>query len=143
MDAEVSSYDSNVVVLEVAWGGGGRWFRINPQNFTGRRLHSAFGDLPFVVTNACPEVVGHSSERGTPNASWLRHNLAALRPRFVLVCGRVAESTFSADMVDSRCVVLFRRHPAARTWTRLALLSLGDDVRRGVEKSRLAFDVSG
>lgn len=119
----------NVVILEVAWGRGGRWFHINPRNFSGKRLHEAFGVHPFVVTNACPEVVGHAYEHAKPDVAWLRHNLLQLQPSFVLVCGGVARKTFATDMVESSCKVMYAAHPAARSWTRAMLAQLHVDVQ--------------
>lgn len=124
----------NVAVLEVAWGGGAPWFRINPRNFSGRRLYQLFGPHKFVVTNACPEIVGCADERGTPDPAWLRANLARLQPRFVLLCGRVAESTFAQDMVPSSCVVHTIPHPAARTWTNDQLAFQAAIIRLKIEK---------
>lgn len=126
----------NVVVLEVAWGLGRPWFRINPRNFSGGRLCKAFGMHPFVVTNACPDVVGHASEHAKPNAAWLRRNLAQLQPSFLLVCGGVARKTFTTDMVGPSCKVLHVAHPAARSWTRAALAQLHADVQAACQISR-------
>lgn len=123
---------TNVVILEVAWGYGGRWFRINPHNFSGRRLYQIFGAHRFLVTNACPDVVGDASGRGSPSPEHLRGVLGVLRPRFVLVCGAVADRTFAPDMVDAECTVMRAAHPAARSWTKLALEQLRTDVHAAI-----------
>ena len=107
----------NIVILEVAWGYGGPLFRINPRNFTGRRLYRFFGAASFLVTNACSTVVNSAREHAKPDPVTLRAVLRRANPSFVLVCGRVAAETFSADMVSASCVVMSCRHPAARTWT--------------------------
>ena len=111
-----------VVVLEVQWGyrgstNGDRFFQINPRNFSGKRLIKLLGTDNFLVTNACPKLVASANGRGTPDASWLRANLLTLKPRLLVLCGKVAQSTFTVDMApDARVVRL--RHPAARTWTK-------------------------
>lgn len=136
MLAHIMDHARNVAVLEVAWGGGAPWFRINPRNFSGRRLYQLFGPHKFVVTNACPEVVDYACERGTPSPSWLRANLAKLQPTFVLLCGRVAESTFSSDMVAPSCMVHTIPHPAARTWTNDQLAHQAAVIRLKIEKEK-------
>lgn len=110
-----------VAVLEVMWGRtpgqAPRWFRINPNNFSGRRLIKIVGSEDFWVTNACRECVVSASEHPRPDAAWLRENLTMLAPRALLVCGRVAQTTFCRDMALSDCVVMPMLHPAARTIT--------------------------
>ena len=120
---------ANVVILEVAWGAGAPWFRINPRNFTGSRLYTLFGTIPFVVTNACPQIVSAPNRRGTPDPGKLRIVLKKLAPRFVLVCGAIAQRTFTADMVSTDCVLMYERHPAARTWTKAELIATRDAIR--------------
>jgi hypothetical protein len=113
-----------VAILEVMWGWSGtersrtKFFRINPDNHSGKRLIRLIGHDDFWVTNACPECVNSASDRGTPDAAWLRGNLEILKPTLVLVCGKVAQNTFEADMVDPATTVIHLRHPADRRWTR-------------------------
>jgi hypothetical protein len=111
-----------VAVLEVMWGTPGRYraFRINPLNASGARLIRLIGHNKFLVTNACPDGVMRATERGRPDAEWLRANLKALRPDVLLVCGTVAQATFAHDMAP-RAKVLHMPHPAARNWSRQRL----------------------
>ena len=111
-----------VVVLAVQWGYPGdrpeRWFHINPYNHSGRRLIGLVGHRNFKVTNACSDIVFRASDKGTPDAAWLRRNLAVLRPDLVLLCGNVAQSTFKRSMVEPETKVMRLPHPAARHWSK-------------------------
>jgi hypothetical protein len=95
-----------VAVLESMWdwrqmtSGAGykeacRSFRINPDNYSGKRLYRIVGrDADLVVTNACRELCGSASQHGTPDPAWLRENLKLLAPfDLLLVCGKVAQAT--------------------------------------------------
>lgn len=123
-----------VAILDTAWGRGARWFRINPRNHSGRVLNRLVAPSPFVVTNACPDIVAHPGEHGTPDATWLRTNLSLIENRFlegitlVLVCGRVATSVFEPSMV--RAPVIHMDHPAARRWSEERILSTRIAIRR-------------
>jgi hypothetical protein len=110
-----------VAVLEVMWGLPGdkplRWFDINPHNHSGRRLNGIINPHTYCVTNACPDVVYAANQRGTPSHAWLRENLKRLKPSVILLCGNVAQKTFTASMApDAR--VIRMPHPAARTWSK-------------------------
>ena len=122
-----------VAVLEVMWGRvagvAPAWYSINPRNVSGRRLTGLIGSADFVVTNACRELVSSPREHPRPDAAWLRQNLAALDPGVVLVCGRVAQATFAADMVSEACAVVRMPHPAARTVTREEWAEYAAEVR--------------
>ncbi len=89
-----------------------RFFTINPGNFTGRRLYWFLEgmlkyDSELQATNACPQLVSSPKGRGVPSVSWLEENLEQWRYRLevakerqeealVLVCGKVAQATYSA-----------------------------------------------
>lgn len=123
----------SIAVLETMWGWCGmerdrtKWFTINEQNFTGRRLYRMLGNRRLLVTNACPQTVSSAGEHGTPDPKWLSANIAELRDKFdvrlFMVCGRVAQSTWcDADIrLDRYERVIFMPHPAARGWTNEAL----------------------
>ncbi len=99
-----------------------RHFKINPRNFSGRRLYRIAGpDANLLVTNACRELVGSASQHGKPDPAWLRENLDLLMPFDVLlVCGKVAQATYAqTGFVFDRTVLMM--HPAARTWTNAML----------------------
>jgi hypothetical protein len=121
-----------VVILDVMWGWGASGsletalphFRINPNNFSGRRLHkwlpAAMG-WDFVVTNACPELVKTAAGRGKPSLTWLRSNLMSLQTTgpldLALICGQNAKKTFAncgLSLLPNR--LLYLPHPAARFW---------------------------
>lgn len=109
-----------------------RWFDINPENFTGRRLHKWLHEFDeFKVTNACPELVSSAKGRGTPSKQWLHENLMALHPfNLLLVCGRVAQETYeAADALGARVIEL--PHPAARCWNRQGLDLVGSTISAG------------
>jgi hypothetical protein len=103
-----------VAVLESMWdwrqmtSGAGyaeapRSFRINPKNYSGKRLYRIVGaDADLHVTNACRELVGSASEHGKPDPAWLRENLDLLAPFDVLlVCGKVARPPTRAAATNS------------------------------------------
>lgn len=145
-----------VAVLETMWdwrqmtSGAGyreapRYFRINPDNFSGRRLYRLVGpDARLLVTNACRELATSAKGHGTPDPVWLGENLhildspraafdnvpravalsaeAELVPRIdvLLVCGKVAQAAYKAcGYVPAKAGVIEMPHPAARAvWTR-------------------------
>ena len=122
-----------VAVLESMWdwrqmtSGAGyteapRSFRINPHNYSGKRLYRIVGaDADLHVTNACRELVGAATQHGTPDPAWLRENLEILSPFDVLlVCGKVAQATYarSGYAFDHTLEI---PHPAARRWTPAAI----------------------
>lgn len=125
-----------VVVLEVMWGMPGdpprRWFRINPYNHSGRRLINIIGRSDFIVTNACPDVVYSAKGRGKPDADWLARNLAALKPDVLLVCGRVAHTTFKYSMVPSSTEVIALPHPAARNWSKAKIVQAQRVIQKAI-----------
>lgn len=106
------------------YGEAPRYFRINPQNFSGRRLYKLIGaDAKLLVTNACRELVRSAKQHGTPDPAWLADNLRILdgdRVDVLLVCGKVAQQTFAACGYKPRtATVLEIPHPAARrVWSR-------------------------
>lgn len=130
-----------VAVLESMWdwrqmtSGAGyaeapRSFRINPHNYSGKRLYRIVGtDADLHVTNACRELVGSASQHGTPDPAWLRENLDLLAPFDVLlVCGKVAQRAYA------QCGHVFGRrlempHPAARRWTHALIEATAARVR--------------
>lgn len=130
-----------VAVLESMWdwrqmtSGAGfteapRYFRINPENFSGRRLYRIVGkDADLFVTNSCRELVSSANHHGTPDAEWLRENLELLSPfKVLLVCGKVAQATY----VKSGCKyprMLEMPHPAARMWTHGMMNAIADKVK--------------
>lgn len=129
-----------VAILEVMWdwrqmtSGAGyaeapRYFQINPQNHSGRRLYRLVGlDASLVVTNACRELVTGPTQHGTPDPVWLAENLRILDGDILdeqyidllLVCGKVAQRTFKVCKYRPRAArVIEIPHPAARSvWTR-------------------------
>ena len=128
-----------LVVLEVMWGTkrpvAPGLFRINPQNFSGRRLHYLIGHSNFFVTNACREQVANARQKGTPDPKRLAHNLQRVNYHLLLVCGNVAWSTYKECGYRPPCKVLRMKHPAARTWTKEELAKWKDRI----EHYRLPF----
>lgn len=118
-----------VALLESMWGWGGynepgeeapRFFRINPDNFSGRRLYRLVGDANLIVTNSCRIVQQSANHHGIPDTAWVKENLERANKDgcdLFLVCGKVAKATYEeADLKFTN--VLFIDHPAARRWTR-------------------------
>lgn len=122
-----------VVVLEVMWDWNAmttdagyaeeapRWFSINPDNFSGRRLHYLMDGRSFLVTNACRELVTSAKGRGKADPAWLAENLEAMSKwgyKLLLVCGGVAWETYQkCGYRPPGCRILKMKHPAARDWT--------------------------
>lgn len=113
-----------------------RWFTINPDNLSGKRLYGWLGREgvhhdELCVTNACREAVERATHHGTPDPEWLAENLERLRPfSLILVCGKAAQQTIRlSSTVGARCI--FLPHPAARNWTREGLAFAGKLIREG------------
>jgi hypothetical protein len=129
-----------VAVLESMWdwrqmtSGAGykeapRSFRINPDNYSGKRLYRIVGsDADLLVTNACRELCGSANHHGTPDAGWLRENLDMLAPIDVLlVCGKVAQATYAQTGYEFERKIDMP-HPAARMWTQAMIGAMSDRV---------------
>jgi len=118
-----------IVVLDTMWGSRGRapvFFRINPNNHSGKRLYKLIGHEDFWVTNCCREQTTHARLHGTPDPSWLKQNLLRITPEVILLCGRVAQETWNRLGLDIATVkresTVYRLpHPAARNWTKESL----------------------
>lgn len=136
-----------VAVLESMWdwrqmtSGAGyeeapRWFRINPQNYSGKRLYRIVGpECDLRVTNACRKLCSHANDHGTPDPKWLRENLEILEPFSVLlVCGAVAQATYRETGYEHPCVIE-TMHPAARRWTNALIEQIAQRVRSECEFS--------
>jgi len=136
-----------VALLDSMWGWGGyndagedapRYFRINPDNHSGRRLYRLVGSRDLLVTNSCRVVQAHANSHGTPDPEWVRENLLLLHKGgmdLLLVCGKIARYTFSQVCkipivpleasgfmgIDHSSKERFRYlaidHPAARRWS--------------------------
>lgn len=97
-----------------------RFFRINPRNFSGRRLYKLVGpNAHLLVTESCRELVSAAHKHGTPDPEWLRENLLLLEPfEVLLLCGKVAQQTFLRSEHPTAARIVEMPHPAARAyWT--------------------------
>jgi hypothetical protein len=107
-----------------------RSFRINPDNYSGKRLYRLVGrDADLLVTNACRELCGSANHHGTPDPAWLRENLELLAPFDVLlVCGKVAQATYvrSGHEFEHKIDI---PHPAARMWTQAMIAATAEQVK--------------
>lgn len=132
-----------VAILETMWGAeiegveAPRFFQINRNNHSGRRLYQLIGPgNSLVVTNACREYVKNAKQHGKPDPKWLGENLALLdatgRIEVVLVCGKVAQATYSkCGYTPKNAKVIAMPHPAARfAWNK----ELVDRLRREICK---------
>lgn len=120
-----------VALLESMWGWRGYsekgdvvpFFRISPDNFSGRRLYRICGDHNLLVTNSCRECQASANDHGTPDPQWVLKNLTFLKDQkmdLLLVCGRVAKETYEKSGFTFP-QVLFIDHPAARRWSNASL----------------------
>lgn len=149
-----------VAILETMWdwrgmtSGAGyqeapRFFRINPENHSGRRLYKLCGpNAKLLVTNACRELVSRANQHGTPDPKWLAENLAEIETNdpnaahidVLLVCGKVAQRTFKESGYKLRSDtgrVIEMPHPAARqVWTRDLIESTSQLIQQDIKSSR-------
>ena len=128
-----------VALLESMWGWRGYndpgedappFFRINPDNFSGRRLYRMCGNANLLVTNSCRTVQESANHHGVPDPVWVASNLKFLAEQgmdLLLVCGKVARETFEASTFQFP-EVMFIDHPAARRWTNIKLDWVSDRV---------------
>jgi uracil-DNA glycosylase len=109
-----------VALLDSMWGGEGeaaRYFRISPDNLSGRRLYRLCGDANLLVTNSCREMQQTAGGHGIPDPAWVTENLKRLEPfELLLVCGRVAWQAYLGVLRDYPKVLMID-HPAARRWS--------------------------
>lgn len=96
-----------------------RHFRISPDNHSGRRLYKLIGEgCDLLVTNSCRELMPSPNHHGKPDPSYVHENLTMLQPfGLLLVCGKVAQSTFKESGYISINIIEMP-HPAARMWTK-------------------------
>lgn len=124
-----------VAVLDTMWGGAGqapRFFPINPNNNSGRRLYRLVGvGARLLVTNCCKEYVSHAHKHGIPDRNWLKENLRRLRPHVILVCGKVSAKTFQTEFANG-AKVIYMDHPAARRWTMDNIMSIQERIREAI-----------
>lgn len=146
-----------VALLDSMWGWRGynepgeqapRYFRINPDNHSGRRLYRLCGsDHSLLVTNCCRYIQRSASDHGTADPWWVQENLTFLAAEgmtLLLVCGRIAKETFDFARPmhtrghnwfhvppDTKTIpVLFIDHPAARRWTNEKIESTAREIQR-------------
>ena len=129
-----------VALLDTMWGTEGRraprWFHINPQNASGRRLYKLVGEFSnsLVVTNCCPIMQTSASKHGVPDAAYVADNLRQLQPDLLLVCGAVAVKTYAASGYTG--AVLQLKHPAARNWTRAEIAQTAKKIKAALGKAQ-------
>lgn len=108
-----------VALLDTMWGDqvqrAPRFFHINPNNASGKRLYKLTEGHVLVVTNSCPIMVTTANTHGVPDPKWVKSNLAVLGFDLLLVCGAVAKKTYLATHCNYK-QVLYIDHPAARRW---------------------------
>lgn len=152
-----------VALLESMWGWRGfneagevapRYFRINPDNHSGRRLYRLVGTRNLLVTNCARHVQRTANDHGTPDPEWVRENLIFLRKQgmqLLLVCGKVAQETFSIvtgfkeiggiypfpqgdvilpGMGSDKFPYLCMDHPAARRWSNVKIEETKKEIER-------------
>lgn len=150
-----------VAILETMWDWRGMtsasgyrqavpFFRINPKNYSGRRLYRLVGpDARLLVTNACRDLVSAANRHGKPDPQWLRENLMTLdgsgerraegRIDVLLVCGKVAQETYDKCGYEPTSACVFKiPHPAARThWTAAVIESTAAEIQSAYDEIRI------
>lgn len=128
-----------VALLESMWGWRGynsegeespRFYRINPENFSGRRLYRICGEANLAVTNSCRMVQRSANHHGIPDPIWVAENLTRAQAEgcdLFLICGKVAQATYDAAGLNFANVIRMD-HPAARRWTNEKLDTLKAEV---------------
>lgn len=127
-----SMWDWRQMTSKAGYGQAPRAFKINPENYSGKRLYRIVGtEARLLVTNACRELVQSARHHGTPDPEWLRGNLEYLAPfDALLVCGRVAQATYSRSGFEfDRLKLIEIPHPAARMWTQAMIADAARRVR--------------
>ena len=129
-----------VAVLDTMWGSeegkAARYFRINPENHSGKRLYKLVGPRNhLVVTNACREMTNSSKKHGLPDSSWLEENLKRLEKKsqidVLLVCGKVALKAFENMLYMPKAKeILYLPHPAARNWSKKMLSKTAKKIQK-------------
>lgn len=96
-----------VALLESMWGWRGyndageeapRYFRINAENHSGKRLYRLCDPHNLLVTNCCRRVQRTANDHGKPDLAWVKENLSYLKQEgmeLLLICGRIAQETVS------------------------------------------------
>ena len=140
-----------IAILETMWDWRGmtseagyrqapRFFRINPQNHSGRRLYKLIGPhVRLLVTNACKELGGSADDHGVADPVWLRINLEELERHgfdLLLVCGKVAQGAFKESGYQPRVKTLEIPHPAARVWTKSYIAKITRRIQVGYSQTR-------
>ncbi len=150
-----------VAILETMWdwrgmtSGAGyreapRYFRISPENYSGKRLYKLCGpNARLLVTNACRELVSGPEKHGKGDTLWLSENLMILdgvggtlpgggivpdsewRIDALLVCGRVAKETYRKCGYVPKAARIFEfPHPAARMfWTSEKIAEIAGQIQ--------------
>lgn len=128
-----------IALLESMWGWRGlhgegeeapRFYRINPENFSGRRLYRICGDANLLVTNSCRMIQRSANHHGSPDPLWVAENLTTAQRDgcdLFLICGKVAQATYDAAGLAFPNVIRMD-HPAARRWTNEKLDALKAQV---------------
>lgn len=114
-----------------------RFFRINSQNYSGRRLYRLIGpDARLLVTNACRELATSAKGHGKADPGWLGENLTTLDTsghsiNVLLVCGKVAQKTYrECGYAPTVARVIEIPHPAARAyWTQQTLNETAAEIQ--------------
>jgi hypothetical protein len=138
-----------VAILDVMWDPdkagrrAPRWFKINPQNHTGRRLYQWLKDkYELLVTNACPQIVNNAQGRGHADSTWLADNLQRLQPiDLLLVCGDTAFHTFdnTGTNIGYADRVLLLPHPAFRGWSKQGIDLVGNLIEHGQSSAKISL----
>lgn len=141
-----------IAVLEVMWDPthAGRKapfkFRINPRNFTGKRLYSWLNeDDELWVTNACSRIVSNAQGRAEADPETLALNLGRCtlhgKIDLLLVCGKIAESAFK-ETCTLNCAerVIVLPHPAARVWSKRQLDLVKQLIANGTGNYHISFN---
>ena len=139
-----------VAVLDTMWGTtpgkAVRFFRIDPENHSGRRLYQLVGaGANLRVTNVCKYMTDHATKHGKPDAFWLlEENLRKLEPiDVILVCGKVASKTYeSCGYVELTTTQVFRiPHPAARNWTKALIKSVAGKIQKAIKQEKVTREI--
>jgi hypothetical protein len=134
-----------VAILDTMWGSepgeAPPYFKINPNNHSGRRLYSLLGDgFSLLVTDSCRELVTSASQHGKPDPAWLLANLTRMESNrhidVLLVCGKVAQKTYAgSDFDPGSSRVIEMPHPAARfIWTDELIARLRGEICGGEQR---------
>lgn len=108
-----------------------RYFHINADNHSGRRLYRLVGNHSLLVTNSCRKMQSSANHHGEADGAWVLENLELIAPfDLLLVCGTVARKVYTTWLAEKYPNAIIMDHPAARRWSNAKLDAMTKEIER-------------